>query len=99
MEQIREAAEAARLRLDPGEAEAMARRLDAFRTVLERMQAVDTDGVEPAVYGAPSLAEGGARWEGWREDEIRPSLPREAVFQNAPQAHDGYFKVPRVLEE
>lgn len=99
IDHIRKAAEAARLRLDDGEAEAMARRLDGLGALVERLQQVDTAGVEPAVYGAPTDAAGGTGQDGWRSDEVRPSLPREAVLQGAPEAQDGYFKVPRVLEE
>ena len=30
----------------------------------------------------------------WAEDELRPSLPLEDVFANAPDREDDYFKVP-----
>ncbi len=32
-----------------------------------------------------------------RDDEIRPSLPREAILANAPRAVDGFFAVQAVL--
>lgn len=35
----------------------------------------------------------------FRPDEVRPSLPREAVLAAAPAAEDGRFRVPRILDE
>ena len=34
----------------------------------------------------------------YREDEVRPSLDREEVLQQAPEAEDGYFVVPPAME-
>jgi aspartyl-tRNA(Asn)/glutamyl-tRNA(Gln) amidotransferase subunit C len=34
-----------------------------------------------------------------REDEVRPSYPVDAMLANAPDAQDGQFRVPRILEE
>jgi len=33
-----------------------------------------------------------------REDEVRPSLDRDEVLAAAPEAEEGFFKVPPVLE-
>lgn len=33
----------------------------------------------------------------YRPDEVRPSLPRDAVLAAAPRAEDGKFRVPRIL--
>jgi aspartyl-tRNA(Asn)/glutamyl-tRNA(Gln) amidotransferase subunit C len=33
-----------------------------------------------------------------RADVVQPSLPREAALQNAPDAEDGFFKVPKIVE-
>jgi aspartyl-tRNA(Asn)/glutamyl-tRNA(Gln) amidotransferase subunit C len=32
-----------------------------------------------------------------REDEVRPSLPRDAVLANAPRQQDGFFEVHAIL--
>jgi aspartyl-tRNA(Asn)/glutamyl-tRNA(Gln) amidotransferase subunit C len=32
-----------------------------------------------------------------REDVVQPSLPRDVVLSGAPDADDGYFKVPKVI--
>jgi len=35
--------------------------------------------------------------EAWREDEVRPSLPIEQVLGGAPDAANGFFRVPKVI--
>lgn len=35
----------------------------------------------------------------FREDEVAPSIAQEAVLANAPDRHDLFFRVPRILEE
>lgn len=34
----------------------------------------------------------------YREDQVRPSLDREEVLEQAPESIDGYFAVPPVME-
>ncbi len=34
-----------------------------------------------------------------REDEVRPSLQRDMVLANAPDTHEGYFRVQAILSE
>lgn len=34
----------------------------------------------------------------YREDQVRPSLDREEVLEQAPETIDGYFAVPPVME-
>jgi len=62
--------------------------LDHFET----LKALDTEGVEPTSYPLPLESV-------MRADEVRPSLSREEVLANAPQAEDGAFRVRAVLEE
>lgn len=33
----------------------------------------------------------------FRKDEIRESLPREELLQNAPEKQEGMFKIPKVI--
>lgn len=35
----------------------------------------------------------------YRADEVRPSLPREAVLAGAPEVEDDKFRVPQILGE
>ena len=61
-------------------------------TYMDNLQSVPTDDVKPTTYALPIQ-------NVFREDEVRETLPREAALQNAPLRENGYFKVPRVLEE
>jgi aspartyl-tRNA(Asn)/glutamyl-tRNA(Gln) amidotransferase subunit C len=63
---------------------------DIFR-MIERMQAVDTDGIEP--MGHPL---GGA--QRLRDDVVTAGDERGANLANAPEQADGLFLVPRVIE-
>ena len=62
--------------------------LDHFDT----LKALDTEGVEPTAYPLPLESV-------MRDDEVLPSLPRDEVLANAPQAEEGAFRVRAVLEE
>ena len=65
--------------------------LDDFLEYVDILNGVDTSDVKPTTYALPME-------NVFREDSIKPSLDREAALSNAPLQEDGYFKVPRVLE-
>ncbi len=79
----------ASLYLEPSEKEQIARRLNAVIKELSRVGEVDTGGAEPAVHPAVLLVR-------FREDEVEPSLPRKAVFDNTAHSSEEYFRVPRI---
>ena len=58
----------------------------------EKIQALDLDSVEPTSHAVKIT-------NVMREDEARPSLPQEESLSNAPEAEDGRFKVPRIVED
>ncbi|MFL5338473.1 MAG: Asp-tRNA(Asn)/Glu-tRNA(Gln) amidotransferase subunit GatC [Geminicoccaceae bacterium] len=58
---------------------------------IEQLGEVDTEGVEPMRSVMPIHAR-------WRADRVSDGGRPEAILQNAPKAHDGYFVVPRVVE-
>ena len=62
--------------------------LDHFETLRE----LDTEDVPPTSHPLPLESV-------MRPDEARPSLPREDILANAPQADEGAFRVRAVLEE
>ena len=66
--------------------------LGGFLEYVENLKEIDTEGVAPTTYALPMQ-------NVFREDVVKPSLDREAALSNAPMKEDGYFKVPRVLEE
>jgi len=81
-------------RLDLGEDE-RARMQVELAAILEyaaKIQALDLAGVEPTSHPLPIR-------NVMREDEARPSLPQADVLANAPEAEEGRFKVPRIIED
>jgi aspartyl-tRNA(Asn)/glutamyl-tRNA(Gln) amidotransferase subunit C len=81
----------ARLRLEPEEADALARDLDAILGHVAELKAIDTSGVlaEPDRSAATPL----------REDRPADSLPLERALANAPESDGSAFLVPPVLED
>jgi aspartyl-tRNA(Asn)/glutamyl-tRNA(Gln) amidotransferase subunit C len=58
----------------------------------ERVQALPTDGVEPTSHPLPMV-------NAFRPDVVTGSLARDDALAGAPDAEDGYFRVPRILDE
>ncbi len=81
-----------RLKISDEESVDVIAQLDKFLTYVENLQSVDTSKIEPTTYALPMQ-------NIFREDKVKPSLNRELALSNAPMQDDGYFKVPRVLEE
>ena len=90
--EVEHVARLARLALDADEKERMRSQLDAILGYVEQLRLVNTDGVEPTAHVLPLV-------NVLRDDEVRPSYPVDAMLANAPDAQDGQFRVPRILEE
>ncbi len=85
-------AQLARLELAPEEIELFREQLSAILEYAARLQELDTEAIPPTAQVI--------EWRNvMRDDEVRPSLPQDEVLANAPEARDGYFVVPTVLEE
>lgn len=82
----------ARLRLTPDEEALYAKQLGDILTYASQVLGVDTSAATPTSPGAIAP-------QGERPDEVRPSLPRDAVLRNAPDAANrtGLLLVPKVL--
>lgn len=81
-----------RLSIADDEAEGYMKDLNAFLNYVGILNSLDTENVEPTTYALPME-------NVFRADEIKPSLSRDAALMNAPASENGYFCVPRVLEE
>ena len=82
----------ARLDLSEDERERMRVELSQILEHAEQVQKLDLDGVEATSHSVPLK-------NVMRKDEVRPSLPQEEALRNAPEAEDGRFKVPRIIED
>lgn len=89
-EEVRKVALLARLLLTEEEVAEMATQLSRILDYMQILRSVDTSQVEPMAHPLELV-------NVFREDELRPSLPREEALKNAPK-HDGQcYLVPAVL--
>ena len=81
----------ARIRLTDAEQEKMVNELSGLLAWVEQLSEVDVTGVEPmtsVTAHKPRL----------RADQVTDGDKREAVLLNAPEATEGFFVVPKVVE-
>ncbi|HLK56791.1 MAG TPA: Asp-tRNA(Asn)/Glu-tRNA(Gln) amidotransferase subunit GatC [Chthonomonadaceae bacterium] len=90
-EEVRKVALLARLELTDDEIDEQAKHINDLLKTFETLQQLDVTGIEPTSHSIPIV-------NVLREDRTLPSLPREAVLANAPEARDGCFIVPRIVE-
>lgn len=79
------------MELSDEEREAIRQDLNEILNMVEKLQRIDTTGVEPLAHLNPDVNQ-------WRADEVRDQLPRERALRNAPQADESYFNVPKVID-
>jgi aspartyl-tRNA(Asn)/glutamyl-tRNA(Gln) amidotransferase subunit C len=81
----------ARLQLSEPEREKLTGDLQRILDMVDTLQALDTQGIEPLVYlnGDTHLL---------REDEVGHQLDRADALANAPKHDDQFFRVPKVIE-
>ena len=87
---VEHVADLARLGLTEAE---KARLRDQLSSILEHIAAFE----ELDTAAIPPTAQVIALTNVLRADEVRPSLPREAVLMNAPRQADGFFEVHAIL--
>ena len=91
LDQIAKIAELARLELPAAAAVALQHELNGILAMVDRMQAVDTKGIEPMSHPQQAM-------QRLREDKaVEPDL-REKYQEAAPAVEDGLYLVPKVIE-
>lgn len=88
-------ADLARLELSEAESATMLAQLNDFFSIVERMRAVDTQGVEPLYTPLAALGAVALRL---RDDAVTEPDQREANQASAPAVENGLYLVPRVIE-
>lgn len=90
-ESVQHVAELAMLSLDEPATLKATDKLNQVLAMIDKLQAVDTDNVEPLAHPLDAK-------QVLRADEVTKMNNREALLSNAPEAQDGQFLVPRVVE-
>ena len=84
----------ANLEMEEGETTRFVADLDSILGYVEKLNELDTTGVEPmaqVLYEAPETLT-------WRDDRERAGFPQEKSLGNAPERGAGQFKVAKVIE-
>ena len=90
-DEVRTLARLARIRVADDELEAIAADLGRVLELVERMGEADVAGVEPMAHPVATELR-------LRDDVVTATDGREALQAPAPEIHEGYYLVPRVVE-
>jgi aspartyl-tRNA(Asn)/glutamyl-tRNA(Gln) amidotransferase subunit C len=100
-------ADLAHLELTAEERAAMLRDLNSILDYVDRLNELDTSNI-PAMaqvsdrYGVDESKQGSERFSYTSREDIleglRKSLPHEVALENAPDADESFFRVPKVIE-
>ncbi len=91
IETARRVAHLARIRVEEGDLPALASEFNAILGFIEQLNEVDVDGVEPMTSVTPMRLKR-------RDDEVTAGGTPEKILSNAPDAREGFFAVPKVVE-
>lgn len=88
---VRRVAHLARIAVDETELEPLAKRLNAILDFADELAEVNVDGVEPMTSVTPMEMR-------MRVDEVTEGGEPGRILANAPDARQGFFAVPKVVE-
>jgi aspartyl-tRNA(Asn)/glutamyl-tRNA(Gln) amidotransferase subunit C len=88
---VRRIAHLARIDVPDADLEPLAKELSGIMNWIEQLKEVNTDAVAPMTGGTDmKLA--------WRKDAVSAGGHADKVLSNAPERHDAFFAVPKVVE-
>lgn len=91
-ETVDQVATLAKLSFTDSEKERIQEDLSKIIDFMEKINEVDTEGVEPLTHINESI-------NVLREDEAIETITQEEALKNAPQKDSDYFKIPKVLNK
>jgi aspartyl-tRNA(Asn)/glutamyl-tRNA(Gln) amidotransferase subunit C len=89
---ITKIAHLARLDVDASEKEALLSDMNNILSFMEKLNELDTDGVEPLIYLSDEV-------NVFREDVVKGEITVKQALENAPSEDGKYFQVARVIEK
>ncbi len=89
---VEHVARLARLALSESERVRMREQLSAILEYIDKLKAIDVEGVEPTSHAVPLV-------NVMRDDEPGPCLPQADALANAPDRVGELFRVPRIIED
>ncbi|MBT3345784.1 MAG: Asp-tRNA(Asn)/Glu-tRNA(Gln) amidotransferase subunit GatC [Gemmatimonadetes bacterium] len=91
IEDVRRVAALARLELSPGEEERLTIELSRILDYMEKLNELDTEGVEPTAHITPDASV-------FRADTSRHFEALQELLAQAPDLREQYFRVPRIID-
>lgn len=80
----------ARLELTEEELITNTEQLNSILEYAAMLEKLNTDDIKPTAHAVPLH-------NVLRQDQVKQSMERDKVLANAPDAEDGFFKVPRIV--
>ena len=84
-------AKLARIKVDEDDLPALAQEFNAILGFIEQLNELDVDGIDPMVSVTPMRLKR-------REDVVTDGDQQVRILSNAPDAREGFFAVPKVVE-
>lgn len=84
-------AKLARIRVEEDDLPALAQEFNNILGFIEQLNEVDVEGIEPMTSVTPMRLKR-------REDVVTDGDQQDKVLSNAPDAREGFFAVPKVVE-
>ena len=89
--EVEHVARLARLELSPGELDTFTVQMDSILCYVEKLNALDTEGIVPTSHAVPME-------NAFRPDQPGRALGVDGALANAPRHAESFFMVPKVIE-
>ena len=89
--EVEKIAHLARLHVSDAEAEEVTTRITDILALIDQMQSVNTDNVEPLAHPTDAV-------QRLREDKVTAEINRDELQKLAPESQDGLYLVPKVMD-
>ena len=89
--EVEKIAHLARLHISDAETDEVTSRITDILALIDQMQSVDTDAVEPLAHPLDMV-------QRLRKDEVTETNRRDELQTLAPESQDGLYLVPKVIE-
>jgi aspartyl-tRNA(Asn)/glutamyl-tRNA(Gln) amidotransferase subunit C len=91
-QKVDDLAKLSRLKFDENEKKSIQNELEKILEMCEKLQEVNTDGVEPLIYMTESHTV-------LRSDEVIQEISKAEALKNAPKTDGDFFRVPKVIDQ
>lgn len=91
-QKVDDLAKLSRLKFDENEKKSIQNELEKILEMCEKLQEVNTDGVEPLIYMTNSHTV-------LRPDEVVQEILKAEALKNAPKTDGDFFRVPKVIDQ